>query len=154
MCCSRIRLANLGCCAFAVLEGFGSRASRVWHAILVLAMHTERVIYVHARSLMSMSVQLLDVSQLTLCIISPSSCRLSISACFCASVIPNTLRFSGLLCGVCVSSSPVFVGTTAVMFSSDDVDALADAICFCFRGGMVLGVCEVSLYVECKRLVA
>ena len=117
-------------------------------------MRIARAIYVHARSLMSMSVQLLDVSQLTLCIISPSSCRLSISACFCASVIPNTLRFSGLLCGVCVSSSPVFVATTAVMFSFDDVDALADAICFCFRGGMVLGVCEVSLYVECKRLVA
>lgn len=40
------------------------------------------------------------------------------------------------------------------MFSLDDVDALADAICFCFRGGMVLGICEISLYVECKRLVA
>lgn len=66
------------------------------------------------------------------------------SACFCASVIPNTLRFSGLLSGVCVSSSPDFVGTTAVMFSLDDVDALADAICFCFRGGMI-GVCVCGI---------
>jgi hypothetical protein len=76
------------------------------------------------------------------------------SACFCASVIPNTLRFSGLLWGVCVSSSPVFVGTTAVMFSLDDVDALADAICFCFRGGMMCCVCVVLLYVVCKKFVA
>lgn len=74
------------------------------------------------------------------------------SACFCASVIPNTLRFSGLLSGVCVSSSPVFVGTTAVMFSLDDVDALADAICFCFRGGMIgVCMCVFRCYVRYER---
>jgi hypothetical protein len=62
------------------------------------------------------------------------------SARFCASVMPNTLRFSGLRCGVCVCSSPVFVGTmaqvsgNASMFS---LDALADAGCFCFRGGIM-----------------
>jgi hypothetical protein len=65
------------------------------------------------------------------------------SACFCASVIPNVLRFSGLHCGVCVCSSPVFVGTMAAMigmFSLDEADALADASCFCFRGGMMWSI--------------
>lgn len=147
--CSCIHLVNLECCAFAVLEGFGSRAFRAWRAILGLVVHTARAIYVHARSLIAMSVLLLGRSRLPLCIILPSSCRLSMSACFCASVIPNTLRFSGLLSGVCVSSSPVFVGTTAVVLSLDDTDALADAICFCFRGGMVCCVlCRCFYYVK------
>jgi len=64
------------------------------------------------------------------------------SACFCASVIAIAPRFSGLRSGVWVSSSPVFVGSTEGgagkegMSSLDEVDALADAICFCFRGGI------------------
>lgn len=51
-------------------------------------------------------------------------------------------RFSGLLSGVCVSSSPVLVSTMVGgagkegMFSLDEVDALAKAVCFCFRGGI------------------
>lgn len=79
------------------------------------------------------------------------------SACFCASVIPNTLRFSGLRWGVCVSSSPVFVATMAEaagsvgMFSLDEVDALADASCFCFRGGILWYVCSVE---NCGRMDA
>ena len=56
------------------------------------------------------------------------------SACFCASVIVIAPRFAGLRSGVCVSSSPVFVGSMADgtgkdgMSSLDDMDALADAI--------------------------
>lgn len=69
------------------------------------------------------------------------------SACFCASVIVIGPRFAGLRSGVCVSSSPVFVGSMADgtgkdgMSSLDEVDALADAICFCFRGGISRELC-------------
>jgi hypothetical protein len=77
----------------------------------------------------------------------PSSCRLSMSACFCASVMVIAPRFAGLRSGVWVSSSPVFVGNMADgtgkdgMSSLDEVDALADAICFGFRGGISGELC-------------
>ena len=86
------------------------------------------------------------------------------SACFCASVIVIAPRFAGLRSGVCVSSSPVFVGSIADgtgkdgMSSLDDVDALADAICFCFRGGISCELCRCrGLFaerVECTVMFA
>lgn len=65
------------------------------------------------------------------------------SACFCASVIVIAPRFAGLRSGVWVPSSPVFVGSMADgtgkdgMRSLEDSDALVDAVCFCFRGGIL-----------------
>ena len=86
------------------------------------------------------------------------------SACFCASVIVIAPRFAGLRSGVCVSSSPVFVGRIADgtgkdgTSSLDDVDALADAICFCFRGGISCELCRCrGLFaerVECTVMFA
>jgi hypothetical protein len=81
----------------------------------------------------------------------PSSCRLSMSACFCASVIVIAPRFAGLRSGVWVSSSPVFVGSMAEGTGKDgmrSLDALADAICFCFRGGILCELCS------CRGLLA
>lgn len=64
------------------------------------------------------------------------------SACLCASVMVIALFFSGLCSGVCDCSSSVFaspkVGGTgkAGMLSLEATDALADAACFCLRGGI------------------
>lgn len=64
-------------------------------------------------------------------------------ACFCASVMPIASRLAGLRSGVCISSSPVFVRTieggagNEGMFSLEEIDASANAVCFCLRGGML-----------------
>jgi len=108
-------------------------------------MRIEHEVFARVRSLCTRQI---DSSRERSCRAIPSSCRLSMSACFCASVIVIALRFAGLRSGVCVSSSPVFVGSMADgagkdgMSSLDEVDALADAICFCFRGGISFEVCR------------